>query len=163
MAISFEKKDSDEYKKAADDMMNDASNLVNNFPESRDDADDILKVASGFAYVEPKRAFDYLNNLIYMANDLLTAQALLAKYNKRSSMFRDGEVIFTQIFNNSYASYGESLGKLAEHDLKKTESLSGQFQRQDIQIFTKMILAQSVLKKKIGLEGNRQFIVSPGF
>ena len=90
-----------------------------------------------------------------MSNDLMTARALIAKYNKRSNSFKNGEVIFTQMFSNSYSQYGAALAKLAEHDFGKIESVISQFQRQDVQILCKMILARSILKKTIGLEGNR--------
>ncbi len=157
LAIGFEKKDTEESHKIAVDFMSDASDLINNFPESIEDANDIMKVVSGYAFVEPKRSEAYLTNLIYMANDILTAQALLAKYNKRSNTFKNGEIIFTQVFRNSYKQYGKAFGKLAEYDFEKAESIIGQFQRQDIQILLKLVLAQSVLRDKIGLEGNRPY------
>lgn len=163
IALGFEKKNTEEDHKTAVKLIEDASRLVNNVPESVEEGDNILKVVSGYALIEPKSAFEYLNNMIYMANDLMTAQALLAKYNKRSNNFRDGEIIYTQIFNNSYAKYSKALAKLSEHDFGKTESLISQFQRQDIQIFAKMLVAQSILKEKIGLEGNNQYGVYYSF
>lgn len=160
LAIGFEKKNTEEDHKNALELMEEASLLVNEIPESRKEVGDILKVASGFAYVKPDRVHTYLNNLIYMANDLITAYALIAKYNKRSNMFKNGEMIFTQSVNRSYMNYGKAIQKLAEKDFDKVESLIDQFQRQDARILAKLLIAQGIIKGKIHLEGMRQYYVS---
>lgn len=160
LAIRFEKKNTEEDHKNALELMEEASQFVNEIPESRKEVGDILKVASGFAYVKPDRVFPYLNNLIYMANDLITAYALIAKYNKHSNYFKNGEMIFTQNVNNSYMNYGEAIQKLAEKDFEKVESLIDQFQRQDARILAKLLFAKGVLSGKMHIEGNRQYSVT---
>lgn len=155
LAIGFEKKNTEESHKNAVSLMRDAADLVNQIPESREEVADILKVTSGLGMVEPDKAFSYLNNLTFMVNDLMTAYALIAKYNKRSNDFRDGEIIFTQNVSNSYVGYGEALKKLAEKDYGKTTNLIDQFQRSDVKTLSKLLLAQSIINGKISLEGNQ--------
>lgn len=157
LAVGFQKKNTEESRKTAVRLMDEAARLVKQFPESREEAANILKVAAGFAVVDPPRAFPYLQNLIRMANDLLTARALLAKYSKRSDTFKDGEIIFTQNAGHSIAGYGSQLGSLAAADFDRTVNLIGDFQRADVRTLAKLLLVRSVLKKKIGLEGNRVY------
>jgi hypothetical protein len=162
LAIGFEKKNTEEDHKTAVKLIEEASDMVNQVPESREEVADILKVASGLAMIDPENAFPYLNNLTFMVNDLMTAHALIAKYNKRSSDFKKGEIIFTQNVSNSYVGYGEALGKLAASNFGKTVNLIDQFQRPDVKTLSKLLLAQSIIKGKISLEGNQssQFIVT---
>jgi hypothetical protein len=157
LAIGFEKKNTEEDHATAVRLIREASDLVNQVPESREEVADILKVASGFAMIDPENAFSYLNNLTFMVNDLMTAYALIAKYDKRSNSFKDGEIIFTQNINPSFSNYGEALGRLAAADFGKTANLIDQFQRSDVKVLAKFLLAQSVINGKIGLEGNRTY------
>lgn len=154
LAIGFQKKNTEESHKTALGLMEDARRLVNETPESREEVADILKVASGFANIEPERAFPYLNPLIDMTNDLMTAGSLLAKYNKRDTTFKQGELIFTQILGGSFLSYGKELGALAKADFARTQGLIGQFRRNDVRVLAKILIAQSILKEKISVEGN---------
>ncbi|MGI8642282.1 MAG: hypothetical protein ACR2MG_20315 [Pyrinomonadaceae bacterium] len=124
---------------------------------------DILKVAAGFAVIEPDKAFPYLTPMIDMTNDLMTANALLAKYNKRDTTFKQGELIFTQNINGAFTRYGKELGALAKADFGRTQGLVGQFRRDDVRILAKLLIAQSVLKDKIGLEGNPAFYGNDDF
>ncbi|MDQ3635853.1 MAG: hypothetical protein M3405_15310 [Acidobacteriota bacterium] len=155
LAIGFEKKNTEDAHQNAVRLMNDAGDLINQIPESREEVSDTLKAAAGLAIVSPDKAFPYLSNLINMSNDLLTAYALIAKYNKRNNDFRDGEIIFTQFTGVTFAGMGEALGKLAAADYSKTTSLIDQFQRSDIKTLAKLILVQSIINNEIGLEGNR--------
>ncbi len=163
LAIGFEKKNTEEDHKNAVRLIEDASQLVNQVPESRKEVNDILKVVSGLAIIDPEKAYPYLTNLMYMANDMMTAYALIAKYNKRSNSFKNGEIIFTQNVSRSFSNYGEALAKLAAHDFGKTVSLIDQFQRQDVKTLAKLLFAQSIIKNKMNLEGNRQYNVVYGF
>ena len=163
LAIGFEKKNTEDDHKTAVNLISEASDMVNQVPESRDEVADILKVASGFAMIDPENAFTYLNNLTFMVNDLMTAHALIAKYNKRSNSFKDGEIIFTQNVNRSFSNYGEALGRLAASDFGKTANLIDQFQRPDVKTLAKFLLVQSIINGKIGLEGNRNYSVVYGF
>ncbi|MGI8668896.1 MAG: hypothetical protein ACR2J3_03500, partial [Aridibacter sp.] len=155
VALGFEKLNTEDAHKNAVSLIEDASDMVNQIPESREEVSDIIQVTTGFAIIEPEKAFPDLNNLTYMVNDLMTAYALIAKYNKRNSDFRDGEIIFTQYMGVGIAGTGEALGKLAAADFGKTANLIDQFQRSDIKTLSKFILAQSIINGDIGLEGNR--------
>ncbi len=155
LAIGFEKTNTENGHKNAVSLLDDASEMINQIPESREEVNDIIKVAVGLAIINPDKAFPYLTNLIYMSNDLLTAYALIAKYNKRSGDFRDGEIIFTQFVGVTFAGTGEALGKLAAYDFGKTANLTEQFQRSDIKTLAKFLLVQSIINGDVGLEGNR--------
>jgi hypothetical protein len=156
LAVGFEKKKTKESHETAVKLMDDARRLVAGFPDSNEDVDDILKLASGYAVIEPDKAFPYLTTMVEMTNDLLTAKSLLAKYNKRNTNFKQGELIFTNSLGynvSAYTQYNNELGLLAAADFGRTKGLIDQFRRDDVRVLLKIIIAQSILKDKIGAEG----------
>lgn len=156
LAVGFHKKNTKESKETAVDLMNKARALVNDVPESREEVADILKVAAGYAVVEPSRAFLYLAPLIEMNNDLMTAYSLLAKYSKQETFFKKGELFYTQALGSggsSYLSYGKELGLLAAADFGRAKGLIEQFRREEVRVLAKILTAQSVFKEKFGFEG----------
>ncbi len=156
LAVGFEKKKTKESHETAVKLMDDARRLVADFPDRNEDVDDILKLASGYAVIEPDKAFPHLTTLVEITNDLLTAKSLLAKYNKRNVNFKQGELIFTNSLGynvSSYTQFNKELGLLAAADFGRAKGLIDQFRRDDVRILLKIMLAQSILKEKIGAEG----------
>jgi hypothetical protein len=142
-------------------MMDEARRLVNDFAENKDEVAGVLKLAAGFAAIESDRAFPLLNPLIEQANDVINATAILAKYNKREQMFRQGEMLLPQTFGyggGNFSRFGRELKMLAQADYGRTKNLIEQFRRDDVRVLLKVLLAQSILSDKIGFEG-----VSTGF
>ncbi|MDQ3323312.1 MAG: hypothetical protein M3525_12905, partial [Acidobacteriota bacterium] len=159
LAVKFHQKNTKESHEAALKIMEEARRLVNEFAENKDEVAGVLKLAAGFAVIEPDRAFPLLNPLIEQANDVISATALLAKYNKREQMFKQGEMLLPQTFGGgSFARYGRELKMLAQIDYGKTRGLIDQFRRDDVRVLLKMLLAQSILSDKIGFEGSGGFV-----
>lgn len=157
LAVKFHQKNTKEGHEAALKLMEDARRLVNEFAENKDEVAGVLKLAAGYAIIEPERAFPLLSPLIEQANDVIGANALLAKYNKREQSFRAGEMLMSSsgFGGSNFARYGKELKTLAQTDYGKTKGLIDQFRRDDVRVLLKMLLAQSILSDKIGFEGTR--------
>lgn len=161
LAIGFHKKNTKESREKAAELMARARALVNETPESREEVTDILKIASGYAVIEPDRAFPFLTPLVEMNNDLMMAYSLLAKYSKQEYYFKKGEMVYTQTLgygSNAYTKYGKEIGLLATADFSRMKGLIEQFRREEIKVLLKALMAQSVFKDKIGLEAGGGFI-----
>lgn len=162
-AVGFQSKNTEESHKTALNLMEEAERLVNRIPESRQEVSDILKIASGYAEIEPSKAFPYLEPMIDMSNDLMTAYSLLSKYNKSDNLFKQGEMIFTQnvgFGRESFTAYGKQLGLLAAADFGRVKNLTDRFNRNDTKTLVKLLLVQAILKKKIGFEGSSTHYVN---
>jgi len=157
LAVKFHRKNTKETHEVALKIMEDARRLVNEFAENKDEVAGVLKLAAGFALIEPDRAFPLLSPLIEQANDVIGANALLAKYNKREQAFKQGEMLMSAsgFGGVAYARYGAELKTLAQTDYGKTKNLIDEFRRDDVRVLLKMLLAQSILSDKIGFEGSR--------
>lgn len=155
LAVGYQKKNTEESHKTAMNLMAEARKLVGDIPESREEVGDIMKIIAGYAEIEPDKAFPLLNPLAEMVNDMLTAYALLSKYNKSENMFKQGEMIFTQSlgFGAAYLQYGKELKLLAANDFGKVSGMIDQIRRDDTKILMRMLLAESIIKEKLTIDG----------
>jgi hypothetical protein len=155
LAVGYQKKNTEESHKLAVKLMSDARKLVGDVPESREEVGDIMKIVAGYAEIEPDKAFPLLSPLTDMTNDMLTAYALLSKYNKSENMFKQGEMIFTQGLGagGAYLQYGKELKLLAANDFGKVQAMVDQIRREDVKTLMRILLAQSIIKEKMTIEG----------
>jgi len=156
LAVASHRLNTKESKEAALKLMDEARQMVNDFPEDRDETEGLLKIVAGYATIEPPRAFALLAPVVEQANDLINAGAILAKFNKQNQIFRNGEIVMANGFGGASANffrYAKELKMLAQADLGRTRALVDHFRRQDVRVFLNMFVAQAVLKEKIGLEG----------
>ena len=161
LAVASYRLNTKESRENALRLMGEAREMVKDFPEDKDETDGLLKVIAGFAVIEPERAFTMLAPVIEQANEVVDAQAVLARYNKQTRDFRDGEMVVSNNFgslNAKFFRYGRELKLLAQSDFTRTRGLIDQFRRGDVRLFVRLFVAQSILKDKIGLEGGMTII-----
>src|SRR5262249_59415160 len=139
-------------------LMDQAKQMVNDFPEDKDEMAGAIKIISGYVVIDPDRAFALIPGVIDEANQVIDAYAVLAKYNKQDNVFRDGEMIMsgggsgTSVFK-----YGGEIKSLAQIDFARTMTLINQFRRDDIRLSARLFVAQGILKDRIGLDGGPNF------
>jgi hypothetical protein len=156
MAVASHRLNTREGKENALRLMEEARQSIRDFPETRDETDGLLRVAAGFAVIDPGRAFAMLAPAVELANEVLQAQAILARYNKQTQFFRDGEMIMSNSFGamgGTVFRYGRELKMLAQVDFSRARAMIDQFRREDARVFAKLFVAQSILKERIGMEG----------
>ncbi|MCA1625926.1 MAG: hypothetical protein LC768_18950, partial [Acidobacteria bacterium] len=156
LAVVSHRLNTKESKEAALKLMDDAKQMVKDFPEDKDETEGLIKVIAGYAAIDPTRAFTMLSPVVEQANELINASAILAKYNKQNQIFRNGEILMANGFGSARSSlfrYGKELKMLAQADLGRTRGLIDQFRREDVRLFVKLFIAQAILKEKIGLDG----------
>ena len=158
MAIGFQTKDTKEDREIASKLMDEARRLIDDTPQDEDAINDYLRVASGFAYVDPTVAFSMLETFANQASEIVTAAALLAKYEKRNTGFKNGEMVLTRGLprvGNGIFQYGKELNLLANSDIDRLKNIADKFQRDDARLLLKLYIVQAFFDRKIGLEGGR--------
>ncbi len=148
LAISYQQKKTDDSQKIADDLMSEAAKLVDEIPETSSDYAALLPVISGYATVNPNRAFALLPPIINQSNELLDAYVLLSNYHDDSyPNVRENEIFLggQDGYHNYKYAYGEIAKKLAASDFEKTKNLIESFKRADVRMIAKLILIESVL------------------
>ncbi len=158
LAKEFQAKNTKEDKEFALKLMDEARRLTDDLPQDEDGVHDYLRVASGYAHVDPNIALSMLDAFATQASDIVSAAALLAKYDKKNTAFKNGELILSgglPRIGTSILQYGKELGLLAKADIDRLRAIIDRFQREDARLLLKLYMAQAFFNEKIGLEGSR--------
>ena len=150
LAILQQQKKTDESQKNAEDLMNEASRLVNQNPETQTDFERLLPVIDGYATVNPKKAMAMIAPVIEKSNELINAYIILMNYyDKNYPSVSENEFVFgaQDSYSSFRGSYIEIAKKLGSEDFEQTKNLTDSFRRSDVRIMAKLILAESLLAK----------------
>lgn len=150
LAISYDQKKTEESRKIAQDLMDEARKSVKEIPETDTEYEAIFPVISGYAQIDPAKAFDLIAPIARQSNELIEAFVVYMNYqDKNFSIVKDREMIFAALDSYSYkARFGAIIRTLAQNDFERTENLVNNFQRQDARIMAKLVLAESILSKQ---------------
>jgi hypothetical protein len=156
LAIALGKKGE---RKTALELLEETRNLVNREPENQEELNMLLVVARAYAAVEPMRSFELIEPVVDQANEMISAAALLDKFGSGQGMFRKGEMVLQPSFiatNTMFAPYVRQLGALARADFNRTKAVADRFQRSEVRLMARLLIAQSVLSDHMeeGQEGN---------
>lgn len=156
LARNFQAKNTKEDREVAARLMEEAARLMYDVPQSEEETNALLAIIAGYAVIEPNRAFLLLDPLVEQVNEVMQATAVLSKYNRQDFRFRNGEMSYvfgTGRAQSSLFRFRRELGLLAAADFERTRNLTDRFTRQDVQILTRLTLAQSILQERIPIEG----------
>ena len=144
-------------RKLALDLLEQARRLINSPPANQKQIDAVLQVAGAYALVEPARTFELIDPLIDQANEMITAAALLDKFGAGQGVFKRGEMLLQSGFsqaNGPYAPYVKKLTSLARADFERTKAAADRFQRNEIRLMGRLLIAQCVLSDRLGSDKN---------
>ena len=139
-------------RKLALELLDDARKLINNPPTNQKQIDALMQVAGAYALVEPARAFELINPLIVQANEMIAAAALLDKFGSGQGLFKRGEMLLQHSFSAAQGPYIQHLRKLtslARADFERTKTTVDGFQRDEIRLLGRLLIAQSVLSDRL--------------
>ncbi len=152
-------------KKLASELMNEASGLVTTQPRNYLDFMQVWTLASGYAVVEPEKAFPILDDAIYRLNDTVEAFVKVGEFiDVAEDIIIDNEVqlgsfggSMTRSLVSTVNSSEGIIGNLARYDFDKTKTLANKFRRNEIRIMAKMLIMRSILddsKSNISIESS---------
>jgi hypothetical protein len=144
MASAIFQKDREKNKNWALAVLDQARALIAHQPETNFEVNALLNIAAQLAAIEPARAFDLLETVVPQIDELVGAQAVLAKYNGNSGNFRQGEF---QINSNSYP-YGaynlpHILRTLKNSDADRVLQITNRFTRLDARLALQIHLVEN--------------------
>ncbi len=143
--------------KLALELLDEARKLINSPPANQKQIDALMQVAGAYALVEPARAFELINPLIVQANEMIAAAALLDKFGSGQGLFKRGEMLLQHSFsaaNGPYVQHLRKLTSLARADFERTKTAVDGFQRNEIRLMGRLLIAQSVLSDRLGKDKN---------
>ena len=107
-----------------------------------------LAVLMAYALIDPPQAFTMAEPIIDRANDNISKLLLLDKI-VRSGAVKNGEIIMQDPgvpLDFALIKYGRGVVALANADFTRTQALADRFQRNEIKIMARLVIAQSILR-----------------
>ncbi len=140
-------------KELAAEVMKEAHALINPFPKNYQDFLLSWMLASGYAEVDPDKAFPLLEETIMRANDTIAAFIKVGEFiDVAGEMIDDSEVQVGAFGGQMVRGLTSELGMadatlrtLAKADFNKTRSLTNRFDRSEVRILAKMMILRAVL------------------
>jgi hypothetical protein len=126
-------------------LLEEAKQMVNHRATSYEQFEQQLRVARGYATVDPTRSFEILDPGISQLNELLSAAAVLSGFE--INMFRDGEMAIQggNGLTSTITRFGEELATLARSDFERSDALAGRFQFTEPRIMTRLAIVRGLL------------------
>ena len=145
LAILFEKQGKhDEAVK----LLDDARLLVKIDLNSQKQSNALLALLLAYALVDPGKAFGIIEPIIDRANDDVSKLLLLDKIAK-TGVTRNGEILLDQPqipIDYSMFKYSAGVLALAKSDFARTRTLADRFQRNELRMLARLMLARAVLR-----------------
>ena len=146
LAVVLEKKgDHDEAVK----LLDEARTMIKVDFESETQSNALMALVAAYAVVEPPKAFAIIERTIDRANDQISKALLLDKI-VRSGVIKNGEVLMqnSAIISPEYVMfrYGKAVATLATADFNRTRAAADRFERMELRLMMRLLLAQSLLE-----------------
>ena len=145
LAIMLEKKGQHDE---AVTLLDDARALVKVDLTNEKESNALLAVMLGYSLVDPPKAFAMIEPIIDRTNEDVSKLVLLDKIAK-SSAIKNGEIIMNQPripIDFAMLQYSPGVAALAKVDFDRTKALADRFQRNELRIVARLLLAQAILK-----------------
>ncbi|HKO44488.1 MAG TPA: hypothetical protein VJU84_14515 [Pyrinomonadaceae bacterium] len=146
IAVVLEKKgDHDEAVK----LLDEARTLIKVDFESETQSNALLALVAAYALVEPPKAFAIIERTIDRANDQI-GRALLLDKIARTGVVKKGELLMQNsgTISPEYMlfKYGKAVVALANADFNRTRAAADRFERMELRLMMRLLLAQSLLE-----------------
>lgn len=145
LAIMLEKKD---RHQDAVKLLDDARALVKVDLTNEKESNALLAVMLGYSLVDPPKAFAMIEPIIDRTNEDVSKLVLLDKIVK-SGAIKNGEIIMNQPripIDFAMLQYSPGVAALGKADFDRTKALADRFQRNELRIVARLLLAQAILK-----------------
>lgn len=137
----------------AAELMRDAASMVNPQPRNFQDFMLTWMLATGYASVDPEKAFPILEETLNRANDLIAALIKLGEFiDVNEEIIADGELQVGSFGGSMVRGVTKELGMadstielLSKADFEKMKSLTNRFDRPEIRVLAKMMVLRAVL------------------
>src|SRR6185295_12547942 len=130
-------------------LLDEAQTMIKLNLESVTQTNAMLALMAGYALVEPNKAFTMVERIIDRANDDVGKLLLLDKIIS-SGIVKRGEI---RLQNSGMMSvdfavfkYGKGVAALANADFDRTKAAADRFQRNELRLLVRLLLAQALLR-----------------
>ncbi|HEY0544081.1 MAG TPA: hypothetical protein VGC91_01700 [Pyrinomonadaceae bacterium] len=138
-------------KKVSLQLLEEARNLSPSRPKYSRQLFAQLQIARAYAVVDTDQSFAILEPSIDQLNEIIAAGILLGEFFAEEDAVRDDELViqpFVQMVEAFQTQYGRDLNTLARANFTRTRDAAERFQRYEVRLLARLLVAQSVLAQK---------------
>ncbi len=150
--LSSTAKSIDENEKASE-ILSEAERFVNQDPKKKNDFSENRSLANAYASIDPDKTFQILENMAYRLNGVIDGYIKYMEYSNNQRVVENGELVmnnYSRQFTNYFNLSSNSLKNLAANDFNRIKDLSDKFERPEVRIATRLIIAKSLLRSNQG-------------
>lgn len=130
-------------------LLDEAQTMIKTDLSSETQTNALLALMAAYALVEPAKAFGIVERIIDRANDDIAKLLLLDKIAK-SGAVKKGEIKLQNsvVMPVDFAvfKYGKAVNALANVDFDRTKAAADRFQRNELRLMARLMLAQALLR-----------------
>jgi hypothetical protein len=130
-------------------LLDEAQTMIKVELDSDTQTNALLTLVAGYALVDPTRAFGIVERVIDRANEDIAKLLLLDKIAK-SGAVKKGEIRLQQSgmmpVDFAVFKYGRAVAALASADFDRTKAAADRFQRPELRLMVRLLLAQALLR-----------------
>jgi hypothetical protein len=130
-------------------LLDEARTMIKVDFESETQSNALLALVAAYAVVDPSKAFAIIERTIDRANDQI-GKALLLDKIARTGVVKNGELLMqnSTIISPEYMlfRYGKAVTVLANADFNRTRAAADRFERMELRLMMRLLLAQSLLE-----------------
>lgn len=134
-------------------LLAEAQTMIKNDLGSETQTKALLALTAAYAVVQPDRAFTIIEQTVDRANDEV-AKALLLEKIVKSGALKKGEFRLAQggMVSTDFAlfKYGGAVSAIAKVDFDRTKAAADRFQRYELRLMARLLLAQALLQSEEG-------------
>jgi hypothetical protein len=132
------------------ELLRDAESLIKFDLTSETQTNALLGMVQAYALIDPPKAFSIIERTIDRANDDI-GKALLLDKIVNSGLIQKGEIKLhnSQILPAEFIifRYGKAIAALANADFDRTKAAADRFDRNELRLLARLLLAQSLLRR----------------
>jgi len=156
MALALEKKG--DHAEALS-LLDEAQTLIKTDFNSESQTDALLALVGAYTFVEPAKAFAIIERTVDRANSDMSKLLLLDKI-VRTGMVKKGEITMEHSgmipIDFAVFKYGKSVAALANADFERTRAAADRFERIELRLMARLLLAQTLLRHNDEGNANRR-------
>lgn len=135
-------------KETAATILSEAEYYIKQDPTEKNDFAENQRLANAYALVETEKSFTILENMIYRLNGVINGYIKFMEYSGNGRVVENNELImgsYSRQFTNYLKLSPTSLKNLAGADFQRVKDLSDKFERAEVRIESRLLIARTLL------------------
>jgi hypothetical protein len=148
-------------KDLAGEILDEAETYINQDLKDKTDFSNNRSLANAYALIDADKSFSILENMVYRLNSVINGYIKFMEFSGNSRVVENDELIMNSR-SRQFTSYirfsPQALKVLAESDYNRLKDLSDKFERPEIRVETRLLIAKALLNATVPKDQKRNLV-----